>query len=266
MFKVAQTSGLGLSHVTGRTVQYLVRSLIQLEEFEEARERIQELHSMERDDDLVKPLTAECALLEGEVAQAKGNHERAKECFREAIENRSIKGCYHMAVMLSKNQDISDLNFRIDCGKILHCCELNNRADTYMYQNIKKLLQLHNAIYGKLRNRHFHLEQAILHNSGTEVTSDTLDNASQVMYEARTMLDRVMISFREKHYPSVKGNCTFFHVQQDKNNEPKTDEQIRDEILKRVMKNYKWKEFDVKFPDLLEYLVKVNFQFHFLIP
>ncbi|XP_072025231.1 uncharacterized protein [Amphiura filiformis] len=232
----------------------LVKTLIQLEDFEEARRRIQELEELKKPD-LVQQLTIECALVQGEEIQAQGNNKLAKELFKEAIECGSMDGCFKLADILIKHPDISGLEFRIDCAKILHCCEKNDQTDIPLYNEIKKLMKLEDTTYGKLRNYHLNLELAILGNPGTGVTRLILDKALQTIYEARSMLDRVMISFQKRHYPTVTGTCMFFNIQQEYNNQAKTEQQVRDETLKKLKK---WDQFHTRFPDLLEFLVKLQ--------
>ncbi|XP_072047612.1 uncharacterized protein [Amphiura filiformis] len=236
-------------------IQSLVKTLIQLGDFEEARRRIQELKGLQKLD-LVNQLTVKCTLVQGEEAQVQGDHKLAKELFKEAIECGSMDGCFKLADILIKYPDISGLKFRIDCAKILHCCEKNDQADIPLYDEIKKLMKLEDATYGKLRNYHLNLELAILGNTGTGVTRLILDKATQTLDEARKMLDRVIISFRETRYPTLQGTqCTFFHVKQDDIKQPKTEQQVKDEIVKRLKK---WTQFDTRFPDLLEFLVKLQ--------
>ena len=169
-----------------------------------------------------------------------------------------MEGCQKLADILMKNPDISSRDFREDCAKILHCCRQNHQTDIPLYDDIKNLMDLEHAFNGKLRNRHLNLELALLDNMGSGVTRVILDNASQTVYAARTMLDQIMISFRQKHYSAIQsGMCTFFHVQQEHTNQPKTEQQVKDEMLKRF-KTYKWDKFDTRFPHLFDFLVKVN--------
>ncbi len=237
-------------------IEYLIKSLILLGDFEEARRRIQELKGLQKTD-LVKELAVRCALIQGEEEQTQGNHELAKKLFQEAVENGSMEGCSKMADILIKTPEVSKLDFRIDCARILHSCEMNHQEDGPIYHKIKKLMDVEHATYGKLHNWHLSLELAILENHETGITRNILDKASQTIYEARSMLDRVMMSFRKKHYPALQqGNCTFFHIQQDRTNQPKPEQQIKDEIMKRL-KTYKWDKFDTKFSDLFQFLVEV---------
>ncbi|XP_072025285.1 uncharacterized protein [Amphiura filiformis] len=72
------------------------------------------------------------------------------------------------------------------------------------------------------------------------------------------MLDRVMISFRKMHFPAVQtGPCMFFFIPQDYSNQPKTEQQVKKEILKKL-NTYKWDQFDTRFPQLFEFLVKLQ--------
>ncbi|XP_072025274.1 uncharacterized protein [Amphiura filiformis] len=175
--------------------------------------------------------------------------------FKEAIECGSMDGCFKLADILIKHPDISGLEFRIDCAKILHCCEKNDQVDIPIYDEIKKLMKLEDATYGKLRNYHLNLELVILGNTGTGVTRVILDKALQTIYEARSMLDRVMDSFQKTHYPAVTGTCKFFNIQQEYYNQPKTEQQVKDETLRKLKK---WDQFDTRFPDLLEFIAKLQ--------
>ncbi|XP_072025239.1 uncharacterized protein [Amphiura filiformis] len=234
----------------------LVKTLIQLGDFEEAGRWIKELKRLKQAD-LAHQLTVECALVQGKEAQTQGNHTLATDLFREALEGGSMEGYHKLGEMFIKYPDMSTLQFRIDCAKILHCCEKNNQTDDALCNEIKKLMDFEHVILGKLRNCHLKLEQAVLANQG--INQDILDKASDTILEARSMLDRVMFQFQERNYPNLKKEpeSYFIRIKQDFSSCPKTSERVRAELLEKL-NNYQWDEFDTRFPDLLDFLVKLQ--------
>ena len=234
----------------------LVKSLIQLGDFEETRKKIQELKNLNKTD-LALSCEIECALLQGEDAMVQGNQVKlAKELFREAVEAGSMEGCQKLAHILQKDPDISLLEFRKDCAKILHCCKQNHQTDHSLYDDTLSLLHLEHVFYGKLRNKHLNLEQALLESTDSEVT---LSKALEVMIEARFMLDRVMSEFQRMKYSLLPGRqvAYFTYIQQENTNKKRTLQELKDEMLRRLIKEYRLKQFDTRFPHLLDFLLKV---------
>ena len=242
-----------------KAIYQLVKSLIQLGDFDEARKRTQDLQNLNKTD-LAKKCTIQCALLQGEDAMVQGQVKLAKNFFREAVEAGSIEGGQKLAAyILLKDLHTSSLEFRIDCAKVLHCCEQNLQTDLFPYDEMKSLIDLEHAFYGKLRRRHLNLEKALLETSVLEVTPATLSKASEVMTEARFLLDRAMSEFQHKNYPDLGHNVIYFlHIRQDNSKVKRTVQELKDEMLRRLIKQYKWEQFDTRFPDLLDFLVKVT--------
>ncbi len=238
-------------------IQGLVKSLIQLGHFEEAQKWIQKLKDLEQKHD-AKQLKIECALVQGKDHLTHGNHILAKTFFRTAIESGSLDGCHHMVDILRKHPDDLSLEFRMDCAKILHCCEQNSDS---VINTVDKMLNLEHHFHGRLRKRHMIMEQTILENMQRGITQDIVNEAYYTLSEARSMLDRAMFKFQQKHYPPPQGKklkSYFKLIQHVSTTKPKTREQVETELLNTVINHYEWNKFDVRFQDLLHFLVMVS--------
>ncbi|XP_072043660.1 uncharacterized protein [Amphiura filiformis] len=238
----------------------LIHSLIQLEDFESAREMIHKLEIMQKQD-LAKQCKQECALRQGLLPLRANQQDLAHQLFQEAVEDGSMTACYKLAEILMKTSgNVSTWEFAADCAKIIHCCQLSNHQADPIVCKINKMMDVEHQDLGKLRSRHLDLEQSLLDSPHKqEVSKAVLDKVSQVLTEARSVLDRIMIQFQTRHYPERKTRtCTFFHVQNDYSNHMKTGDDIKGEIKKRIIKNYKWEEFDTKFPDLFDFFVQIQ--------
>ncbi|XP_072043663.1 uncharacterized protein [Amphiura filiformis] len=240
-----------------KAIQQLIRSLIQLDDLEEARTQIEVLRTLKPR--LVKPCHIQCLLREGEIEQAKPNGiGMAKDLFQEAVELGSMSGCQKLADILENDPKVATWEFRADCAKILHCCETNNEKDGQIYSRTKKLIELEDEKFGTLREFHLKMEELKLKNDNQDGKKEILTAASQVLNEARSLLDRTMIKFQQIHYPALGySRCMFFCVEQ-KNSIPKGVQDIRNEITTKLTKGYKWENFDTNFKRLLDFLVMIQ--------
>ena len=240
-------------------IYHLTKSLIHLQDFKSARARIQDLKELQQED-LALQCRIQCALQEGDLAlMQEDQQDAAKGFFREAIDAGSMEGCHKLSNILLQNpSDISIAEFRLDCARILHRCRQNGKDEYHLRDKITTLMDLKDKIFGDLRDKHLSMELTILENDNSMDTENILKAAGHVLHAARTSLDHVMMRFQHKHYPA-RGDvrCQYFHVATEKSKALKSEGDIKDEILRRLTKSYQWQQFDMKFQDLLEFLVQV---------
>ena len=226
----------------------------------------------------------ELRLLQGRKALREQKFQDAKYYLLETLDLESIEGCEDLLLTLEScsEEDKTTWEFRAACAKILyyynrkHAKAIKDISDDIsrlrldedtqsrglesFTADIKSLMDLEDIVRGKLRLTHCRMEQTILE-CKSEENKTTLDAAAEVIGEAHALLGRVMISFKEKHYTETKpSRCPYFYIRGGK--EAKTEDDVREELLKRIDSkdkgNYQWKGFKEKFPELLNFLVKVK--------
>ena len=239
-------------------IHRLIKTLIQLDDLEGAREKIQHLKTLKPR--LAQRCHTECVLRQGELylqQATPGGVNQAKLCFQEVIADNNMEGCHKLADILKNEAEVNTWEFRLDCAMILHCCERNGQKDSQLFKDVTNMMKLDDETCGTLRKLHLNMEKLILNNSSQGDDKEILTSASQVLNEARSLLDRMMSKFQEAHYPPLEhARCMFFYISQEDSNVPRTEQDVKTEVIKKL-KKYKWQNFDTKFQDLLDFLVKV---------
>ncbi|XP_072043656.1 uncharacterized protein [Amphiura filiformis] len=234
-----------------KAVEQLIRSLIQLDNLEEARKQIEVLKTLKPE--LAEPCHIECLLREGEIEQ---DGKKSKDLFWKAVKVGSMTGCQKLADILEKDPKVATWEFRADCAKILHCCEMNNEKDGQIYSRIKKLVGLEDDNFGTLRKYHLEMELALMNDK--QDGKKVLNATSLVVNEARTLLDRTMTEFHHKNFPNILNyRSQIFYIEQDKS-KPKDEKDIKKELTDLLYSMYKWKNFKTNFKELLDLLVQIQ--------
>ncbi|XP_072041860.1 interferon-induced protein with tetratricopeptide repeats 1B-like [Amphiura filiformis] len=256
----------------------LLKCFIRDRNWAKAEELIKEM----RKDNL--PCAAECEIelriSQGQQASLEENFLEARIQFTEALDDvDGFKGLL-MALESSPERDTCTLQFRLDCAKLLFsykACdaheieaslsESRNGCEEFNHKSVPErvdiLLGVNHSICGKLRKKHLRMELVILEQGKDDADNQTtLDSASEVLAEVHALPDRVMMDFKAAHFPITKpARCTYYYspvIEEPMQSIAERANRVKGDILKRFEKDYKWKGFSIKFPELLDYLVKIQ--------
>ena len=268
----------------------LVDSLLFLEDFGEAEQYIDSLAQLQDED--TDKLRVKSRLLEGDFEYNRGNHQRARSVFTKAVNMGSLEACKKLLHICraSDHGERIKWEFRAQCAAILHAYETAHPDDIQEFvdkalaisldesseedeevhdqeslpERVKSMIDVDHEVIGNVRKAQLKMEQSILEHNGME-TIETLSTAVTVLSKVHNVLGHVMVSFKDKFYANCKNRCPYFYVRGRHN--PMTYEEVKVEILRRLdgtrdncksnNKSYQWIDFESRFPDLLDFLVKV---------
>ncbi|XP_033107850.1 uncharacterized protein LOC117109585 isoform X2 [Anneissia japonica] len=239
---------------------------IKLNDLSNAEKMLEEIKDVEEKhkDNINKLIDLEIDLevAKGEEDAKSGEHTKAIDHFACATKMGSVEGAKRLFREIQEEPNHQD--FIKNCALVKKCI-MPTSENGSMLDDLNELvrsyddgcLKLMHSELQKIRECQLEMEYGYL------LAPENTENIATVIHKCRSILNYVMIMFRNCNYPKAKNkdkwkdDCDFFIVHKKPKEKEIQRNIIKQRIVKRV-KDYGWTNFDTDFSDLLDYLVSIQ--------